>query len=171
MLVNILILVGTIICAIQAIRSGRLLISALWLAGCSALVALLIYLLGAAEVAVIELSVGAGLVTVIFVFAINIAGEETLAIQKLIPQPVTWTLLALTFLLLAWLILPHLSTVIPAVDNLPFAKVVWESRSLDVLLQVVLIFSGVLGLLGLLAEGSDAKQSEHRSETASEVKR
>lgn len=170
MLVNILIVVGTIICAIQAIRSSRLLISALWLAGCSALVALLIYLLGAAEIAVIELSVGAGLVTVIFVFAINIAGEETLAIKRLIPRPLTWILLALTLGLLGWLILPHLAAVLPIVDNLPFSKAVWESRSLDVLLQVVLIFSGVLGLLGLLAEGSDAIHPEHRPGSSPEVK-
>lgn len=170
MLVNILILVGTIICAIQAIRSSRLLISALWLAGCSALVALLIYLLGAAEVAVIELSVGAGLVTVIFVFAINIAGEETLAIKRLIPQPVIWILLVLTLLLLGWLILPHVAPASSFVDNLPFAKAVWESRSLDVLLQVVLIFSGVLGLLGLLADGSDVNHADRRPGSTPEVK-
>jgi hypothetical protein len=32
------------------------------------------------------------------------------------------------------------------------AQVIWQQRGLDVLVQVVLIFSGVLGLLGLLAE-------------------
>jgi len=40
--------------------------------------AVLIYLLGAPEVAVIELSVGSGLVTVLFVFAFSITGETTL---------------------------------------------------------------------------------------------
>jgi len=34
-----------------------------------------------------------------------------------------------------------------------FATVLWEHRSLDVLLQVVLIIGGVLAVLGLLAEG------------------
>jgi len=53
-----------------------LIASALWLAGVSALVSIMCYLLGAYAVAVIELSVGAGLVTVLFVFAISIAGEE-----------------------------------------------------------------------------------------------
>ena len=33
-----------------------------------------------------------------------------------------------------------------------FADVFWQGRGLDVLVQVVLIFSGVLGFLGLLAE-------------------
>jgi uncharacterized MnhB-related membrane protein len=76
MIVYGIIVVGLLVCAVQAVRVQRLLNSALWLAGASALVALLIYMLGAPEVAVIELSVGAGLVTVLFVFAINIAGEE-----------------------------------------------------------------------------------------------
>ncbi len=75
---DLLIVAATLVCALQAVRSRRLLMSALWLAGASALVALMMYLLGAPEVAVIELSVGAGLVTVLFVFAINIAGEEPL---------------------------------------------------------------------------------------------
>ena len=88
----VLIVLGCIICAFFAIRTRRLLISALWLAGCSALTALLLYLLGAPEIAVIELSVGAGLVTVLFVFAINIAGEETLPIRRLIPRPLAWAI-------------------------------------------------------------------------------
>jgi hypothetical protein len=33
-----------------------------------------------------------------------------------------------------------------------FSDVFWQGRGLDVLVQVVLIFSGVLGFLGLLAE-------------------
>ena len=70
--------------------SKRLLVSALWLAGASALVSLVIYLLGAPGVAVIELSVGAGLVTILFVFAINIAGEEPISRHGLIPRPVSW---------------------------------------------------------------------------------
>jgi uncharacterized MnhB-related membrane protein len=170
MLLNILIVVGTLICAVQAIRSNRLLISALWLAGSSALVALLLYMLGAAEVAVIELSVGAGLVTVIFVFAINIAGEETFSIRRLIPLPVTWGLLALTVILLGWLILPHLAPVLPVIDSLPFAKAVWDVRGLDALLQVIIIFSGVLGLLGLLAENSSPSKADLGTADKTEVK-
>ena len=154
MLLIILIVVGTLICAVQAIRSDRLLISAIWLAGCSALVAILIYLLDAPEVAVIELSVGAGLVTVLFVFAINIAGEEHFDHHRLIPWPVSWGLLVVAFLLMAWLVLPYLAPVLPTFTAVPFAKAVWEQRELDTLLQVLLIFSGVLGLLGLLSEAS-----------------
>jgi uncharacterized MnhB-related membrane protein len=130
MVLQILIVIATLICAVQAIRVRRLLMSALWLAGASALVSLLIYLLGAPEVAVIELSVGAGLVTVLFVFAINIAGEETL---------------------------PRAGLVNIVEDKKSFAQVVWNLRSLDMLLQVILIFAGVLGVVGLLAENTPTR--------------
>ena len=52
-------------CAYRALISKHLLPSALYLACVSALVSITLYLLGAYEVAVIELSVGAGLVTVL----------------------------------------------------------------------------------------------------------
>jgi uncharacterized MnhB-related membrane protein len=91
-MIYILIGIALLVCAWQAVRSQRLLHSALWLACASALTALIIYILGAPEVAVIELSVGAGLVTVLFVFAINIAGEEALPVVPIIPRPLAWSL-------------------------------------------------------------------------------
>jgi uncharacterized MnhB-related membrane protein len=152
MMVHIVVVAGILVCAIQAVRVWRLLYSALWLAATSALVALEMYLLGAPEVAVIELSVGAGLVTVLFVFAINIAGEETLPFQPIVPKPLAWILVLSAVLLLAWMDRDILTTQVPTMDPLYFKTVLWENRLLDVLLQMALIFAGVLGVLGLLAE-------------------
>jgi uncharacterized MnhB-related membrane protein len=151
--ITALVVAGILFCAVQAMRSARLLASALWLAGTSALVALLLYLLGAAEVAVIELSVGAGLVTILFVFAINIAGDEPLKPVVLVPRPLAWALVIGAVALLAWLNLPTLAA--QAVPGSPalFTKVLWEERGLDTLLQLVIVFVGVLGVLALLAEG------------------
>src|SRR5512138_2609890 len=95
MIVHILVVAGLLVCVLQAVRAQRLLHSALWLAGTSALVALEMYLLGAPEVAVIELSVGAGLVTVLFVFAINIAGEEAMSALPIVPRPLAWVLVSM----------------------------------------------------------------------------
>jgi uncharacterized MnhB-related membrane protein len=155
MIVHILIVIALLVCALQAVRAQRLLLSALWLAGASALVALLMYLLGAPEVAVIELSVGAGLVTVLFVFAINISGEEALALQPIIPRPLAWVLVISSVLLLGWMNADILSIQVEVHQavQLQFKNVLWENRVLDLLLQMALIFSGVLGVLGLLAEG------------------
>jgi len=158
---DLLIVAALLVCAFQAVRGTRLLIAALWLAGASALTALMMFRLGAPEVAVIELSVGAGLVTVLFVFAINIAGEEPpVTLRSLVPAPVAWVVALCAIGLGAAMALP-LRAEAPAVAGEKFATVLWQTRSLDVLLQVVLIIGGVLAVLGLLAEGRTAARKEH----------
>lgn len=153
-MLGIVIAGGMIICAIQAIRSAHLLNSAIWLAGCSALIALLIYMLGAPQIAVIELSVGAGLVTVLFVFAINITGEDASTILPSIPRPVAWIMVVLSMAVFIWMVLSNLGTPFTSVDDLPLMDYLWSTRGADLMLQVVLIFAGVLGMLSLLS-GSD----------------
>lgn len=157
---HVLIMVGILLCAVMAIRAKRLLVSAIWLAGTSALVALFAFLLGAAEIAVIELSVGAGLVTVLFVFAINISGEEALAAHPLIPRPVAWAIILVAALLVGWLMLPGVNVALPVLPGSDLGSTLWQSRSLDVFLQAVLIFSGALAMLGLLAEGKKEEVHE-----------
>ena len=159
----LLIVVGLLVCAYMAIRAGRLLSSALWLAGSSALTALIMYLLGAAEVAVIELSVGAGLVTILFVFAINIAGDEAIEIKSLIPWPLALILVIVSAGLLIALVLPGMGVVLPQPQLTGFVRVFWEDRSLDALLQIVLIFAGTLGMLGLLAESKSRSHQKEQS--------
>ncbi|HEX7556879.1 MAG TPA: NADH-quinone oxidoreductase subunit J [Leptolinea sp.] len=150
---QIVILVGMLLCAVMAVRTQRLLISALWLAGASALVALWMYLLGAPEIAVIELSVGAGLVTVLFVFAINISGEGGTPAREILPRPVSWGLVILSIGLLGWFCLSAAFPALSTPDGVLFKIDFWQNRAPDVLLQIVIIFAGALGILGLLAEG------------------
>ncbi len=148
---NLLLVIAAIFCAFQVMRTGRLLNVTIWLAFTSALVAILIYSLGAPDVAVIELSVGAGLVTVLFVFAFSIVGEATLDEPTFIPRWLVWLLVMVIAFVLGWFVFP-----IPAVQTrllqIPFGTMLWERRGLDVIAQVVLIFSGVMGLIGLLSE-------------------
>jgi NADH:ubiquinone oxidoreductase subunit 6 (subunit J) len=150
MLILVLVLVALAFAA-QALRARRLLYSALWLAGASATLATVFYQMGAPEVAVIELSVGAGLVTVLFVFAINVAGEEGQLGTPVVPLWAGGTLLLVAAVLIGVLVLPG---PVPAAAGPPdnLAQVLWQARGLDLLVQMVLIFAGVLGLLGLLAE-------------------
>jgi uncharacterized MnhB-related membrane protein len=167
-MVEVIVVVGLLICAVQAIRTSRLLHAALWLAGASGLTATLMYMLGAPEVAVIELSVGAGLVTVLFVFAINITGEENLPLQSIIPRPVALVLILVAFVILGWLNRDVLNSVTTGTLSQGFANAVWNDRQLDVYLQIALIFSGVLGVLGLLDEmhlHSPSQETKKESES------
>lgn len=147
-------LAGSVLCAIQAIRATRLLAAAIWLAGVSALVSIVLYVLGAQQVAVIELSVGAGLVTVLFVFAISIAGEEAMAVRAIVPRPVGLVLVVAAVGLLAYMALGAQGPAVQgAVIEGSFSQMLWEQRGLDVLVQIVLIFAGAIGVLGLIGEG------------------
>jgi uncharacterized MnhB-related membrane protein len=159
-------LVIAIFCAIQAIRAAQLLAAALWLAGVSVFLAIAFYVMGAREVAVIELSVGAGLVTVLMVFAIAISGEDAIKARALVPLPLSFGLIALTILILGWLILPAAGSPSPSPEP-SFAIVLWEQRGLDALLQIGLIFAGVLAVLGLLNEAA-SKPAEDVTPTQAE---
>ncbi|GAB4495904.1 MAG: hypothetical protein OHK0052_04620 [Anaerolineales bacterium] len=157
-----LVLAGiTLVCALQVMHAKQLLSSALWLAGASAGTAALMYLLGAYQVAVVELSVGAGLVTVLFVFAISIAGESTFDPSSIVPKPLAWFFVGSAALLIGWLTLNTQPAAQPQALETGFTQMLWQGRALDVLVQIVLIFAGVVGMLGLLVDVEEpVKQQE-----------
>jgi hypothetical protein len=64
-----------------------------------------------------------------------------------------WVLCLALVGLLGWLIRP-LTAPAPSLaqEGADFAVVLWQQRALDVWVQMVLMFAGVLGVLGLLAE-------------------
>jgi NADH:ubiquinone oxidoreductase subunit 6 (subunit J) len=140
-----------LVCAFMAFRAKHLIVSALWLAGCSAILSILMYLLGAYVVAVIELSVGAGLVTVLFVFAISIAGDEAAEFKSIIPRPIALIISLVSIVLLGFMTISSLVS-LPATPELPFSEVLWQQRGLDMLVQSGLLFAAVVGMLGLLSE-------------------
>jgi uncharacterized MnhB-related membrane protein len=166
----ILLSAGMVISGFQAVRAPRLVLSAVWLAAVSALVSIFFYLLGAPEVAVIELSVGAGLVTVLFLFAIGIAGEEAIGSRTRLPPVIVWVLVLAPLALAGWLILPVAA---PAEVGLrsDLQQTLWRDRWADVVIQVALIFAGVLGLLGLLAEARPTLEQPLAREMAAQRQR
>jgi NADH:ubiquinone oxidoreductase subunit 6 (subunit J) len=93
-------LVASVSCAAAAMRASRLITSGLWLAGTSAFLASALYLLDAPYVAAIELSVGAGLVAVLFAFTITTAGDHT---KRAAPGVPRWLATGLTVLALTLL--------------------------------------------------------------------
>lgn len=154
-------LLGAIVCAYRAIIAKRILTATIYLACISALVSAVLYGLGAAQVAVIELSVGAGLVTVLLVYALSVVGDDALDPASVIPKPLAFSLVVLVVILAAGMALPA----IQASEKRRFVElgmVLWKDRVLDVWIQMVLIFSGVMGVLGLLSERAPAKAQEAR---------
>ena len=149
-------MLAAIVCAYRAMTVTRILTSTIYLASVSAMVAVILYSLGAHQVAVIELSVGAGLVTVLLVYAISVLGDEAVDLGSVIPRPIAVGLSALCIVLLGWMGLA-LKTKSTGGAFAPLLAALWGERVLDVWIQMVLIFAGVLGILGLLAESKAKK--------------
>ena len=145
--------VGAVVCGIAAMRAGRLAVGALWLAGVSVCAAIMLYLLGARQVALVELSVGISLVTVLFVYGIAMAGESRRPPWPIVSWRYAAALAVLVFILATTLSLPIAVTPRPEVGE-PLAVALWARRGLDVLVQVVLICIGALGVLTVLAGDS-----------------
>ena len=150
---------GAAFCAYRAMISKHLLPSALYLACVSALVTVTLYLLGAYEVAVIELSVGAGLVTVLLVYALSVVGEDVFDPTSIVPKPLAFLLVAGIGGLVIWMAYP-LAIHPNANGDTLLANVLWQDRALDVWVQIALIFSGVMGVLGLLSEKTQQQETQ-----------
>lgn len=155
------------LCAARALSVKTLLPAAIWLAGSSAFTAGALYLLGGHVAAVMELSIGAGLVTVLFVFAIDLVGDAPRALKTVVP----WWLAVGAVVVIG---LAIASFVLPIVDVEPsfegsLAIVMWGDRQLDMLLQLVWMVSGALTITGLLVERSVATFKEARKPVTPEA--
>lgn len=159
---EIVCIVAALFCALQSVRSITLLLASLWLGGVSVATALALYLVGAQELAVIELSVSAGLVMVLLVFAITVLGEPTPQVARIHPGSLLLVTLITVGLIL--LTLPELPA--PSADNAgQLATTLWHERSLDMLLQLVLLFAGALAVLRLLKQPAAEKAATIATET------
>lgn len=152
LMLHLVIVVAMLVAAFQAVRSARLMASVIWLVCASALLALEFYALGAQTVAVLELSIGAGLVSVLLVFAITIAGDEQPGASTVVPIPLAAALVIVIALLAAISSTQAPPRLVAGAAEAPFSIILWEQRGLDALAQIGLIFAGALGLLGLLSE-------------------
>jgi len=149
-----------IFCAALAVRARQLLASVLWMACTSAVLAMLLYEIGAYQIAVIELSVGAGLVTILIIFVLQLVGETGVGDYSPSFKLFGFGTVFLVVATLAILILPGTTgaQMQPPASQFSFSMVAWQQRSLDTMLQLVLIFSGALGILSLVTDRTGTKQ-------------
>jgi NADH:ubiquinone oxidoreductase subunit 6 (subunit J) len=149
MLLGVAVIVS-VVCAAAAVRVQRLIAAGIWLAASSAAVAWSLYLLGAPYVGAIELSVGAGLVAVLFVFAVVGAGDGAACARSAVPRCLALVLAAAPVGILAWLVWPLVSASQPQAAAGDVASTMWTARGLDALGQLVLLLTGVLAVLTLV---------------------
>jgi NADH:ubiquinone oxidoreductase subunit 6 (subunit J) len=154
-----------VVCGALAVRGSRLLATGLWLAGSSASLACGLYLLDAPYVGAIELSVGAGLVAVLLVFAVAGGAERSARSRPALPRVLALALVALPLAVIVWLIWPPPPFTEPH-TLADLAQTMWQNRGLDQLAELVLLCAGVLGVLTLVGglPASDPHEAEKQEE-------
>lgn len=159
--IDLLLLTILLACSLWAVLTRSLLISAIALAAVSIALTLLMFRLDAPIAAVFELSVCAGLITVVFVSTISLTKPVTrpeLKQQTKNRIKRYWYLPVLVFLAAAFLgfymVYPELPLMV-ALPDLDFRDVMWKLRQTDILGQIVIILAGVFGVVVLLKEKMD----------------
>ena len=89
----------------------------------------------------------------------SVVGEDALDPTSVIPKPLALGLVGAVTILLGWMVYPAIQST-SLMGSVDLASVLWGQRVLDVWIQIVLIFSGVMGVLGLLSERTPVHSDE-----------
>jgi NADH-quinone oxidoreductase subunit J len=155
----LILLIILIVTALMVVFSSKLLIGAISLALTSIMITILMFKLNSPIAAVFELSICAGLITVIFITTISFvkpSTEEELIesrkrrLKKYIYLPI---LVALAGYLVSVVIRP-LSLKLPEIiQETNVRNVLWDLRQVDLLGQAIVLLIGVFGIVVLFKEG------------------
>jgi len=156
-------LVFLLVFCVMAVVSNSIIKSAIYLALSSAMLGVIMYVLGAHWAAVFEVSVCSGLVTVIFISAISLSKMKRDEMDKLYENKKR-----LSFLPAALIIGGVLLTVaafakdfrLPAAAaavSEDFREILWTTRQVDILGQITAILAGGIALVVLFQNDEQKK--------------
>ena len=146
--------------ALLAVLLRDTLLSILSLAAVSALLSIAFYQLNSPVAGAFELSVGAGLITVLAVLTISFVQKRK---EKRQTGTVLWMALSLTvaaliFFLFQALWPQALANIIPETSWGEVGEILWRVRLFDLLPQILVILAAVLGILALLRKEGENKE-------------
>ena len=155
----IIVLATLVVSALGTVMLRNLLMSAIMLAVTSAVLTVVLFIMGVQIAAIMELSVCAGLVTAIFASTISLtkitdaeedAAEKKERFPRLFPLPFILVILA-AGILLRW---PGMALTITGATAADAASraVMWDKNALDMLGLALIILAGVLGVAVLFKE-------------------
>jgi len=157
MALTVVVLSVMVAAALWSVVTLTMLRAAIGLALVSVLLAVVLFTMGATLAAVFELSVGAGLIPVLFVSVVSLTRrqqqEERPMVRRIyfrrfwpLPLVLLAAGIALTFVHLPIAVAP------PVQEGGPRA-IFWVSRRLDLFGQVLIVVAGALGIVVLFKEG------------------
>jgi len=152
MIVQTSLLIGLVLFSILAILLRDLLRSAISLAVASLLLGIIFFRMNAPYAGVFEISVVAGLITVLFILTIALtrAGDEVKESRL-----VNWVfpLVFVAFIIIDALVMKSLLGKVPALasgsEAGSFGDVLWKGRTFDLVGQIAVILAGVFSVLAL----------------------
>ncbi len=152
MIVQTALLIGLVLFSVLAILLKDLLRSAISLAVASLLLGIIFFRMNAPYAGVFEISVVAGLITVLFILTIALtkAGDEVRESRL-----VNWAfpLVFIAFIVIDALVMKSLLGKVPALasgaESGTFGEVLWRGRTFDLVGQIAVILAGVLAVLAL----------------------
>ncbi len=157
----LVLLIILILSTFMVVVSSRLLLAAISLAATSIIVSILMFMLDSSLAAVFELSICAGLTTVIVMTTINfvkpLTQEDLLKtrkrrFKKYVGLPI---ILAIIGLLASITIKPITLKLPKIIQETNVLNVLWDFRQTDLLGQAILLLIGVFGILVLFREGQN----------------
>lgn len=155
-----LLLLGLVVSAACTVLIRSLIKAAIALALTSAVLTVVMFLMGATLAAVLELSVCAGLITAVFVSTIsltrNLTTEEEAEAARKRLRKTLWLPALLAFVgTLVWILFPNLPLALaqtPAGADIAAREALWDSRQLDILGAILIVLAGVFGVVVLFKE-------------------
>jgi NADH-quinone oxidoreductase subunit J len=157
MTVQIALLAGLVVFSALAVLARDLLKAAIALAVASLLLGILFFLMNAPYVGAFEISVVAGLITVLFMTTIALTKTEGEVKES---KAARWAfpLFFAAFLIIDILVMKGLIGKIPAIVSGPeqgtFGETLWKMRTFDLVGQIAVIFAGVFAVLALFRKRS-----------------
>ena len=157
MVLQILLLVGLVLFSVLAILVKDLLKAAISLAVASLLLGIIFFRMNAPYAGVFEISVVAGLITVLFMLTIALTKGGDAVESK--AASIAFPAFFVVFIVIDALIMKKLIQKIPALPGPDeagtFGQVLWNARTLDLVGQIAVIFAGVFAVLALFRKGND----------------
>ena len=157
MVLQILLLVGLALFSVMAILVKDLLKAAISLAVASLLLGIIFFRMNAPYAGVFEISVVAGLITVLFMLTIALTKGGDAVESKI--ASFVFPAFFIIFIVIDALIMKKLLQKVPALSGPEeagtFGQVLWNARTLDLVGQIAVIFAGVFAVLALFRKGDN----------------
>ncbi len=152
MIGQILLLCGLLLFSILAVLAKDLIKSAISLAVASVFLGIIFFVMGAPYAGVFEISVVAGLITVLFMLTIALTkagGDVKESKTATLVFPVFFILVAVIDIFVMKGLLPKIQLLQTGPEAGTFASVLWKQRTFDLVGQGAVILAGVFAVLAL----------------------